>query len=304
MPRPRRINRHLAALSGRGFTLIELLVVISIIAILVALLLPAVQQVREAARSTQCKDRLHNLGVALHNYEGSFRVYPPGYIYKPGPTGNACGASWGLMILPQLEQKPLYDQFDFNRPIFDAANLAPREQHLDIFLCDSDPVSEEGFIEMQPGEQYAMSSYAACFGPPDLDDNQEQRLGMFSRNSSTGVRNITDGTSNTLAIGERVNGPFRKSGVHGPHFSYETTWMAAVREITDPTDDHGHMVLFQTGNVPNSESSDDRDVSASHTGFAHFAMGDGAVRIVSENVDFNLYQALSTVAGGEVVKIP
>lgn len=287
-----------------GFTLIELLVVIAIIAMLVALLMPAVQQVRESARATQCKDRLHNIGVALLNYEGSFRLYPPGYIYKAGPQGNDAGFSWGAMILPQLEQKPLYDQFDFRRPVFDPVNLQPRRQHLDIFLCDSDPVSESGYIEMAPGEEYAMASYVACFGPPDLDDDQEQRLGMFSRNSSTRVRDVTDGTSNTLAIGERVNGPFRMGGVHGPHFSYETNWMAAVREISDPTDDHGHMVLFQTGNVPNSPFSDDRDVSASHLGYAHFGIGDGSVHTISENVDVGLYRALSTISGGEATRLP
>lgn len=287
-----------------GFTLVELLVVIAIIALLTALLLPAVQQVRESARATQCKDRLHNLAIALHNYEGSFRVFPPGYVYRPGPTGNESGFSWGAMILPQLEQKPLYQQFNFALPVWDPANAGPRMKHLDIFLCDSDPVSEEGFIEMQPGEEYAMASYVACFGPPDLDDNQEQRDGMFSRNSSTRMRDVTDGVSNTIALGERVNGPFRTPGVHTVHFSYETTWMAAVREITDPTDDHGHMALFQSGNVPNSPFSDDRDVSASHLGYAHFGLGDGAVRIVSENHSFAVYQALTTIAGGESVRLP
>jgi prepilin-type processing-associated H-X9-DG protein len=90
--------------------------------------------------------------------------------------------------------------------------------------------------------------------------------------------------------------------VHGPHFSYETTWIGAVREITDPTDDHGHMVLFQTGNTPNSEYSDDRDVSAPHVGYANFLFGDGSVRLIIEQIDFKVYQALSTKAGGEPVE--
>ena len=140
-------------------------------------------------------------------------------------------------------------------------------------LCPSDTVSENSFVEMQPGERYAMGSYVASFGPPDLDDNQEQRDGMFSRNSSTRTRDVRDGLSNTLCAGERQNGPFRNGAAHGVHFSYETTWCCAVREITDLTDDHGHMALFQTGHTPNSPFSDDRDVSAPHVGYANFLFG-------------------------------
>ena len=112
---------------------------------------------------------------------------------------------------------------------------------------------------------------------------------------------IIDGLSNTLACGERENGPFRRGGVHGPHFSYETAWAGAIREVSDPTDDHGHMVLFQTGHTPNSSYSDDRDVSAPHVGFANFLFADGSVRLMVESIDFTVYQSLSTRAGNEVV---
>lgn len=286
-----------------GFTIIELLVVIAIIVILIALLLPAVQQAREAARAAACKNNLKQIALALHNYESTHRVYPAGYYFEPGPQGNHMGFSWGSMILPYLDQSPLYKEFDFRFPIWDPVNTVPRETHLRVFLCPSDSVSENGFIEMQstPLERYAMASYAASFGPPDLDANQEQRLGMFSRNSRTRVRDVVDGLSQTLALGERVNGEFRNGASHGNHFEYETNWMAAVREVTDPTDDHGHMVLFQTGHVPNDPQSDDRDVSAPHVGHAHFALGDGSVRSIGESIDFNLYQALGTRAGGEIV---
>jgi prepilin-type processing-associated H-X9-DG protein len=126
---------------------------------------------------------------------------------------------------------------------------------------------------------------------------------LFSRNSGTRFAEIQDCLSNTLACGERQNGPFRKSGVHGPHFSYETTWSGPIREITDPTDDHGHMTLFQTGHTPNSPYSDDRDVSASHVGYANFLFADGSVHLIVESIDFKVYQALSTTAGGEVANL-
>ena len=158
----------------RGFTLIELLVVIAIIAVLIALLLPAVQQAREAARRTTCRDHLKQLGLALHNYADAHQTLPPGYLYRPdtssSPTSNGAGFGWGAMSLPFLEQSSLYGQFNWNVPLHDVANQKARETRLAVFICPSDTVSDSGFVEMGPlPERYAMASYAACFGPPDLD---------------------------------------------------------------------------------------------------------------------------------------
>jgi prepilin-type N-terminal cleavage/methylation domain-containing protein/prepilin-type processing-associated H-X9-DG protein len=289
-----------------AFTLIELLVVIAIVAVLIALLLPAVQQAREAARRTSCRDHLKQLGLALHNYADVHRVLPPGYLYRPdtttSPTSNGAGFGWGAMVLPFLEQSQLYGEFNWNVPLHASENQAAREHHLPVFVCPTDRVSENGFVEMGPDpERYAMASYAASFGPPDLDDIQEQRDGMFSRNSRTRFGDVLDGLSNTLMVGERENGPFRNAFVHDNHFSYETAWSGAIRDWDQLDDDHGHMTLFQTGHVPNSPLSDDRDVSAPHIGYANFLLGDGSVRGLSENMNFTLYQHLSTRAGNEVL---
>ena len=286
-----------------GFTLIELLVVIAVIAILIALLLPAVQSAREAARRTQCRNNLKQFGLALHNYAAAHRVLPPGYLYKTDPAGNAMGFGWGALILPGLDQRTVHRLCNFDRPVWDNANTNARMRHLPTFLCPTDPISENGFVNMggPPAEQYAMGCYVANFGPPDLDANQEQRDGVFSRNSVTQLGHITDGLSNTLFVGERVNGLFRLSGIHTVHFAYETTWCCAVREASDPTDDHGHMVLFQTSHPPNDALSDDRDVSSAHETVAHFLMGDGRVRGLSVNMNLAVYQALSTRAGNENV---
>lgn len=287
----------------KGFTLIELLVVIAIIGVLVALLLPAVQQAREAARRSQCKNNLKQIGLALHNYHETHRTFPPGYVYRPGPMAeNAAGFGWGALILPMVDLAPLHAQFNWNAPVWDIANEPARTRHLPVFLCPSDPVSSGAFVEMgSTPERYAMGCYVGNFGPPDLDATQEKRDGIFSRNSRTQASDVVDGLSNTLLIGERVNGPFRTAGAHGVHVTYETTWCCAVREISDPTDDHGHMVLFQSGHVPNEPLSDDRDVSAPHIGLAQFLLGDGSVRAISENINLGVYQSLSTRAGGEVI---
>lgn len=298
---------------SRGFTLIELLVVIAIIAILIALLLPAVQQAREAARRSACKNNLKQLILGLHNYESTHGLFPPGYLHKFDsaiPDANHMGFAWGLMVLPQLEQSSLYNSFDFDRPGFDPVNQSPREQHLPVFLCPSDPYSERGFVvrddTSSPAERYAAGSYAANWGPSsasvNLDDTPLQSRGVFYRNSSTRFRDVIDGLSSTLALGERTNGPIPTSGATpGGHSVFETAWCCAARDVGDPADDHGHMVLFETQFRPNQIDGDDKGLSAPHVGIGQFALCDGSVRAISENIDAAVYNALGTRAGGEVV---
>lgn len=279
----------------RGFTLVELLIVIAMISLLTSLLLPAVNYSREAARRNGCANNLRQFGIAMHNYESTYGRFPAGYEYRYADSGNMAGYSWGTRLLPYLEATATYDQFDFASAIHAPTNQIAREQHLTVFLCPSDSLSHNGYVPMG-NESYAMASYVANFGPPDLDETQEKRDGVFSRNSRTKAAQIIDGLSNTLMVGERENGPFRKAGVHGVHFAFETTWSGAVRDIDDPTDDHGHMVLFQTGHTPNHIDSDDRDVSSPHSSYAQFLLCDGSVDTVSEEIEPSLYHDLGTRA--------
>ena len=297
--------------SRPGFSLVELLVTIAIVGALVALLLPAVQAAREAVRRASCKNHLRQLGLAMHSYESAHGTLPAGYEYQPHPAGNQRGYAWGALLLPHLELGNLYEEIEFAKAVFDNANIAPRTQHIALLLCPTDDLSPSGFVEMRD-ERYAMACYVANFGTPDLDVDQDQRRGTsnplgpldgpwgpFYRNSATQLRQITDGTSQTLMIGERQNGPFRLAGTHGDHFQYETTWIGAVRDLDDATDDHGHMVLFQTGHTPNASDSDDRDVSAAHAGVSQFLMCDGSVHTVSAAVDLTVYRALGTMNAAE-----
>ncbi|MFG0334479.1 MAG: DUF1559 domain-containing protein, partial [Maioricimonas sp. JB049] len=177
---------------GRGFTLIELLVVIAIIAILIALLLPAVQQAREAARRTSCRNNIRQFGLALHNYQSAHRLFPPGVLGTSGSRSDGhLLTTWQTLILPALEQRVLSRQYNFDVRFDDPANAEVVKTTMSVFLCPSQP--EDGLVD----DRYGNSHYAAAAGTtPGADD------GVLFPLSSTRFRDMTDGTSNTIAIGE------------------------------------------------------------------------------------------------------
>jgi prepilin-type N-terminal cleavage/methylation domain-containing protein/prepilin-type processing-associated H-X9-DG protein len=220
----------------RGFTLIELLVVIAIIAVLIGLLLPAVQKVREAANRSQCGNNLKQMGLALHNYHGANGRFPPGFVSRltdPGwtmPPGgcNAFppeeGPGWSLFafMLPYLEQDNLYRSINFNLPVTDPANADARRTPVKTYLCPSDaafhlPTVSTCGSPPQPGNtpqpltDGALSSYVGCLGGGDANNpdpnfgcyEYQPFNGVFHRNSQVRVADITDGTSTTIGVGER-----------------------------------------------------------------------------------------------------
>jgi prepilin-type N-terminal cleavage/methylation domain-containing protein/prepilin-type processing-associated H-X9-DG protein len=279
-----------------GFTLIELFVVIAIIGVLVALLLPAVQAAREAARRLTCTNNLRQIGLALHGYHDVHGFLPMGYTYSPGYVRGGFG--WGAMVLPNLEQRPLFDATNFSLALWNAANTTTSTTALKMYLCPSDDTSEGRFLERE-GFRYAKTSYVAAFGPGNMDANPDDRRGIFSRNSGTTFAQITDGLSQTLAGGERHNGTFAVAIGSHEHFDAETVWVGAVKE--DPDDDHVHTTLFQASHTPSSGSMDDQDAASRHPGTTNFLFGDGSVRPLKYTINLGVYQALSSKAGGEAV---
>lgn len=296
---------------SRGFTLIELLVVIAIIAVLVALLLPAVQQAREAARRASCKNNLKQLGLSLHNYHDTHNSFPSGWIgvdlatRQPHVEGVS-GMGWHVMLLPFLDQAPLYNQLNFSQPVTHADNILLRQTTLNLFRCPSDSGPERWSIEDEssPGtvllNDVPTANYVGVFGTQEIHDCEALAIGQichsdgaFAHNSKILMRDFIDGTSTTFMVGERRTNTNVPAG-EPAHYS---TWMGVVVGGEEAFT----RILGSTDHTPNEPGGHLDDFSSQHTGGAHFVLGDGSVRFVGENIDLGLYQGLATRRGGEIV---
>ncbi len=295
-----------------AFTLVELLVVIAIIGILIALLLPAVQAAREAARRMSCTNNLKQIGIALHNYHDTHRALPMGWMgYDPasgapdfeGPSGWA----WSSRILPFMEQNALYETIDLNSPVYTSAsptvNAQARVTVLAPFICPSDVGDDvfellEGIDEDTEGTTLvtplAKSNYPGVFGTEDIHHLCEhgncQADGVFFLNKSLKFRDITDGLSNTFMVGERWSKWISSTwtGVVPPG------WHAPARVVAVASEEF----------PPNSEENVEQQThnfSSYHPAGANFLLSDGHVQMVSETIDLDVYHALCTRNGGEPI---
>ncbi len=321
----------LPRLRRSGFTLIELLVVIAIIAILIALLLPAVQQAREAARRTQCKNHLKQIGLALHNYESSYTVFPPAGTYRTGITQPA-GWSVQARLLPYMDQANLQNLINFSLGY--AVQPDVTKVRVPMFVCPSevnDRAYPDGALTHYP------CNYAANYGEWFIWNPAGNQFGSgaFGPNSRTGMRDFLDGTSLTVAFSEvkafqhylRDVGPLSNPPVPEP--SELTTLGGTLKDSghAEWVDARINQMGFTTTFTPNTkclhvsggtaydvdfvnvregnsatESTWAAITSRSyHTGIVHSLLMDGAVRAISTNIDRGVWRSLGTRNGGELV---
>jgi prepilin-type N-terminal cleavage/methylation domain-containing protein len=210
----------------RGFTLIELLISSAIMAILVALLLPAVQQAREAARRSTCKSHLRQLGIALQNYHDQYEMLPAGTVNPTGPIRNVPVGyhhGWYVALLPYLEQVPLDQQVDPQRSIYDASHDPVRRQVLPLLLCPSDDVGSLATSAQQAFEP-ALCNYAGNHHPWEAPIDVDN-LGVLYLNSFLPLTKIPDGTSHTIAVGEFKRAMDDLGWASGTRATLRNTWM-------------------------------------------------------------------------------
>jgi len=312
------MTRTLNKKSRRGFSLIELLVVIAIIGILIGLLLPAVQKVREAASRTACTNNLKQLGLGMQNYHTANDTFPPAYVNNGPwpPTIFSFTHGWASLLLPFIEQQTLYERYHKEVPLYHPLNQDVMTRHLRIFQCPSTP-EQDRFTEVGPfkvfGTRAACGDYAATVGVRDglVSEGGDRRgalthtptpaLGFTPTPKQTRLTDIVDGTSNTILLAEDAGRP--------------RLWRAGVRDSAadvlegGPWNHYkGGITLF--GSTPDGTAkpgpcalncNNDGEVFAFHPGGASAVFADGSVRFLRAGMDIRVLAGLITRAGGEVV---
>jgi len=307
----------------RGFTLIELLVVIAIIAVLVALLLPAVQQAREAARRASCKNNLKQIGLALHNYESTYGQIPSALL-TDSPWSWTKG--WGVQILPYIEQGSLANEYDDRFGFNSVENQQAVNRKIPLFECPSTPGGTQ-IVENLPDETFNPSNRTAMTGDyvavifyfdamgdvwPGANPKQQGAFNL-GFNGTTKLRDITDGTSNTLGIVESsaphelyIFGQQNPQNVPLTSFDpYMAAWAGMRRSQGinwSSTIDPATGRLTHSGGTKIINATNERGSAYSfHTGGVQACFMDGSVHFISENIDRKTYAYLTSRSMGEVV---
>ena len=308
--REKRMSRMIQAYTKRGFTLVELLVVIAIVAILMALLLPAVQQAREAARRVQCRANLKQIALAMHNYHDVHQMFPinTSFTHDVGPLSRT--HSWLQGILPQIEQAALAESIDPALSV--QASRIVADRGMPLFRCPTDTHDGRMNLRADVPDDWVLgvTNYKAVAGSnwgignfvhseasgrfagsiDGLNEGNGMICAGFVQPVVTRMRDITDGTSNTFAVGETVAGWSKWSwwyysngstGTCAIPLNYKPDGVSYENNIHDWHHNYGFM--------------------SRHTGGGSFALADGSVKFISQNIDLGVYRNLATIQGGEVV---
>jgi prepilin-type N-terminal cleavage/methylation domain-containing protein/prepilin-type processing-associated H-X9-DG protein len=282
-----------------GFTLVEVLVVISVISLLIALVLPAVQAARESARRIQCAGNLRQLALACHNYADVHGTLPIGIprMYDPDPTLNFFGESQSIFVstLAQLDQQALFNAVNFSRSIFASANSSAFATGLEVLWCPSDPsirmVVEYPFYEEPLKEKVRFSSYAGCTGtwygdlsnyPDPLNPARVCQInGLFTADRGIPFAAITDGTGQTMLLSERAHGLLT-----GDDLTYWHWWADSASMDTRFWTIFPLNPFRKIPDTPETNSSAYTSSSSSfHPNGAYFAFADGSVRLLKDSID-------------------
>lgn len=301
----------------RAFTLVELLVVIAIIGVLVALLLPAVQSAREAARRMQCSNNVKQIMLSMHHFHDAYLVLPPGAVrggtaLAPHQKFNIpvnIKHGWEPFILPFMEQKPLADKYRFDLDWTDAGNLPVVETHVKAFICPSTPDQKRYDTPRSSVSDYGILNGVNTGGlnPLGLIDpgtNAVSGHGVMKVNEMLRFSEITDGTSNTFWLDECAGRPKRyRRGLKlasGLQSGNASAFSDANEHII-----HGATVTGspQTGPFSINYTNEDEMLSF-HPAGAMAGFGDGSVRFLQESIDMKVAAAMVTRAGGENVPLP
>ncbi len=313
-----RATRHRSA-----FTLIELLVVIAIIAILIGLLLPAVQKVREAAARMKCQNHMKQIGLALHNYHNAYTMLPPGGVSKisaPAQPTSEAGVAFHVLILPYIEQTALLAKFDVTKGYRVAINYQLSALRVAIFTCPSSSMEKTSIASERvatdpaggPGTTLTddpwTTHYYGNAGPkggsyqvdtPTAAGTGNGGLalqGTLYRDSTTRFTDITDGLSNTLLLGE-ISSNANSLGYR--------TYIRGCNSSTGLACGSTRNVTFPINSTPYNGATGFNDISfaSQHTGGANFVMSDGSVRFIPNSVDFTVFQGIASRNGGEVANL-
>lgn len=288
--------------------MIELLVTIAVIGILVALLLPAVQMVREAARRTSCSNNIRQIGLAMMNHESAWGRLPAGWSAADS-SSPAAGPGWGWAthILSEVEQQNLSDRIDWKVSVDDPQHQDLLQQVIPVFLCASDPaenlldLDEEvlgghghrpapgspALVQGHGAHWISRSNYSGVFGSNEIEDDPMNGNGLFFGNSHIHLRDIHDGMSNTLLVGERRN-------------DYATlSWAGVFPDVEESF----ARVVGAADHPPNDRQGHFEDFRSYHPQGANFVFADGSTWLLGDSIDAAVFQALSTRDGSETVNL-